>query len=72
MPSASITNFCSEGKDMLQLSVVHYQVLLCLDTYITDAIATNKQYKLKIRYFTIHLVISQQQSQFFLKYKYGV
>ena len=47
--------------------MVHYQVLLCLDTYDTDAIATNKQCKLKIRYFTIYLVISQQQSQGFFK-----
>ena len=27
-----LTNFGSEGKPMLYLSVVHYQVLLCLDT----------------------------------------
>ena len=65
MPSATVTNFCGEGKVMLYLSMVHYQVLLCLDTYDTDAIATNKQCKLKIRYFTIYLVISQQQSQGF-------
>ena len=38
----TVTNFCSEGKVMLYLSVVRYQVLLCLDTYYTDAIAINK------------------------------
>ena len=42
MPCIIVTNFCSEGKVMLQLSVVRYQVLLCLDTYDTDAIAINK------------------------------
>ena len=32
---------------MLQLSVVRYQVLFCLDTYDTDAIAMKKLCKLK-------------------------
>ena len=36
------TNFCSESKDMPQLSVVRYQVLRCKYTYNTDAIAINK------------------------------
>ena len=42
MPCTIVTNLCSEGKVMLQLSVVRYQVLLCLDTYDTEAIAINK------------------------------
>ena len=42
----------------------HYQVFLCLDTYDTDAIAINKL-KLNFMYFTIYLVISQQQGQGF-------
>ena len=29
MPCTSVTNFCSEGKVMLLLSMVRYQVLLC-------------------------------------------
>ena len=32
-----------------------------LDTYDTDAIAINKRCKLNFRYFTMYLVISQQQ-----------
>ena len=50
---------------MLQLSVVHYQVLLCLDIYDMNAIAINKLCKLNFRYFTIYLVISQQHGQGF-------
>ena len=61
MPCTTVTNFCSEGKVMLLLSVVHYQVLLCLDTYDTDAIAINKLCELNFRYFTMYLAISQQQ-----------
>ena len=44
---------------MLYLSVVHYQVLLCLDKYNMDVIA-NKLYKLNYRYFAMYLGISQQ------------
>ena len=29
MPCTTVTNFCSEGKVMLLLSMVRYQVLLC-------------------------------------------
>ena len=50
---------------MLYLSVVCYQVLLCIDTYDTDTIAINKLLKLNFRLFTIYLVISQQQGQGF-------
>ena len=42
MSCTIVTNFCSEGKVMLYMSVVRYQVLLCLDTYVTEAIAINK------------------------------
>ena len=41
---------------MQQLSVVHYHILLCVDTYRTDAIAVNKLCKLKFRYFAINYV----------------
>ena len=41
--------------------MVRYQVLLCLDTYNTDAIAINKLCKLNFRYLTMYLVITQQQ-----------
>ena len=30
MPCTTVTNFCNEGKVMLLLSMVRYQVLLCL------------------------------------------
>ena len=36
--------------------MVRYQVLLCLNTYDTDAIAINKLCKLNFRYFTMYLV----------------
>ena len=42
MPCTIVTNFCGKGKVMLKLSVVRYQVLLCLDIYDMDAIAINK------------------------------
>ena len=54
MPCTTVTNFCSEGKVMLLLSMVHYQVLLCLDTYDTDVNAINKVCKLNFRYFTMY------------------
>ena len=38
MPCTTVTNFCSEGKGMLLLSMVDYQVLLC---FRLDAIAIN-------------------------------
>ena len=69
MPCTTVTNFCSEGKVMLLLSMVRYQVLLCFRHYDTDAIAINKLYKLNFRYFTMYLAISQQQGyQGFFKY----
>ena len=44
MLCTTVTNICSKGKVMYDVTdVVHYQVLLCLDTYNdTDAIAINK------------------------------
>ena len=60
MPCTTVTNFCSEGKVMLFLSMVRYQVLLCFITHNTDAIAINKLCKLNFRYFTMYLTISQQ------------
>ena len=61
MPCTTVTNFCSEGKVLLLLSMVRYQVLLFLDTHDTDTIAINKLCKLHFRYFTMYLAISQQQ-----------
>ena len=55
MPCTTVTNFCSEGKVILLLSMVRYQVLLC---FRQDAIAINKL--CNFRYFTIYLTISQQ------------
>ena len=43
---------------MLYLNmVVHYQGLLCLDLYNTDAIATNNLCMLNFRYFNMYLAI---------------
>ena len=44
--------------------MVRYQVLLCLDTYDTDAIAINKLCKLNFRYSTIYLHKSAAGSGF--------
>ena len=33
MPCTTVTNFCSEGKVMLLLSMVRYQVCFVLDSY---------------------------------------
>ena len=69
MPCTTVTNFCSEGKVMLLLSMVRYQVCFFLDTHDTDTIAINKLCKLNFRYFTMYLAISQQQGyQGFFEY----
>ena len=72
MPSTKcVTNFCSEGKVMVLLSIVRYQVLLCFRHTHTDAIAMNKLCKLNFRYFTMYLAISQQQG-YQGSFEYGV
>ena len=72
MPCTTVTNFCNEGKVMVLLSMVRYQVLLCFrHTHDTDAIAMNKLCKLNFRYFTMYLDISQQQDYQGL-FEYGV
>ena len=69
MPCTTVTNFCNEGKVMPLLNMVHYQILLFLDSHDTDAIAINKLCKLNFRYFTIYLAISQKQGyQGFFEY----
>ena len=69
MPCTTVTNFCNEGKVMLLLSMVRYQVLLCFRHTDTEAIAMNKLCKLNFRYYTIYLAISQQQGyQGFFEY----
>ena len=71
MPCTTVTNFCNEGKVMLLLSMVRYQVLLIFRHTDTDAIAMNKLCKLNFRYFTMYLVISQQQGyQGFFEYSF--
>ena len=72
MLCATVTNFCNEGKVMVLLSMVRYQVLLCFrHTRYTDAITMNKLCKLNFRYVTMYLAISQPQcyQDFF---EYGV
>ena len=69
MPCSIVTNFCSEGKVMLLLSMVRYQVFFVLDTHYTDTVAMNKLCKLNFRYFTMYLAISQQHGyQGFFEY----
>ena len=69
MPCTTVTNFCSEGKVMVLLSMVRYQVLLCFRHTQYNAIAMNKLCKLNFRYFTMYLPISQQQGyQGFFEY----
>ena len=69
MPCTIVTNFCSEGKVMLLLSMVRYQILLFLDSHDTVAIAIKKLCKLNFRYFMMYLAISQQQGyQGFFEY----
>ena len=63
MPCTTVTNFCSEGKIMLLLSIVRYQVCFVLDTHHTDAIAINKLCKLNFRYFTMYLTTSHELGQ---------
>ena len=67
MPCTTVTNFCNEGKVMLLLSMVRYQVLLCFRH--TRYRRLNKLCKLNFRYFTMYLAISQQQGyQGFFEY----
>ena len=69
MPCTTVTNFCSEGKVILLLSMVRYQVLLFFRHTRYGHIAINKLCKLNFRYFTMYLAISQQQGyQGFFKY----
>ena len=69
MPCTTITNFCSEGKVMLLLSMVAIKFCFVLDTHDTDAIAINKVCKLNLRYFTMYLTIIQQHGyQGFFEY----
>ena len=66
MPCTTVTNFCSEGKVMLLLSM---KFCFFLDTHDNDTIAINKLCKLNFRYFTMYLAISQQQDyQGFIEY----
>ena len=45
----------------------------CVDIYNTDTTAINKLYKLNLRYFTMYLVICQQQCyQGLFSFEYSV
>ena len=69
MPCSIVTNFCSEDKVMLLLSMVRYQVLLCFRHTRYRRYCYNKLCKLNFRYFTMYLAISQQQGyQGFFEY----
>ena len=51
MPSRKcVTNFCSEGKVMVLLSMVAITFCFVLDTHDTDAISMNKLCKLNFSY----------------------
>ena len=52
--------FGREGKPILELSEFTIKFCFDLDTCDADAIAINKLCKLKFRYFTMYLAISQQ------------
>ena len=60
MPCTTVSNFCSEGKVMLLLSMVRYQVLLCF-RHTRYGRYCYKLCKLNFRHFTMYLAISQQQ-----------
>ena len=51
MLCTTVTNFCSEGKVILLLSLVRYQVFFFLDTHDTDTITITKLCKLKLQVF---------------------
>ena len=60
MPCTTVTNFCSEGKVMLLLSMIRYQVLLCFRHTRYGRYCYKQAIKVKLRYFTMYLTISQQ------------
>ena len=69
MTCTTVTNFCSEGKVMLLVSMVAIKFCFVLDTHDTNAITINKLRKLNFRYFTMYLTISQQHGyQGFFEY----
>ena len=69
MLCTTVTNFCSEGKVMLLLSMFAIKYCFVLDTHDMDAIAINKLCKLNFRYFIMYLTISQQHGyQGFFEY----
>ena len=56
---------------MLLLSMVCYQVLLCLDTYDTDATAIHKLCKLKFQVF-YHVLSYKLAAELLGFFNYGV
>ena len=69
MPCTTVTNFCNEGRVMVLLSMVRYQVLLCFRHTRYRRYCYEQATKLNFRYFTVYLAISQQQGyQGFFEY----
>ena len=61
MPCTTVTNFCSEGKVTLLLSIVSFKFCFVLDTHDMDAIAINKLCKFNFWYCTMYLTTISQQ-----------
>ena len=61
MPCITVTNFCSEGKVMLLLSMVRYQVFLCFRHTRYGCYGYEQVCKLNFRYFIMYLALNQQQ-----------
>ena len=72
MPCTTVTNFCSEGKVMLLLSMVRYQVLLCFRHTRYGQLSINKLCKLNFRYFTMYLATYKSAAELSGLFKYGV
>ena len=69
MPCTTVTNFCGEGKVMLLLSMVRYQVLLCFRHTRHGRYCYKQAMKVTLQVFTMYLTISQQHGyQGFFEY----
>ena len=71
MPCTTVTNFCSEGKVMLFLSMVRYQVLLCFrhTRYRRYCYEQAMQVKLQVFY---HLLSYKSATGYQGFFEYGV
>ena len=69
MPCTTVTYFYNEGKVMLLLSMVLYQVLLCFRHTRYGRYCYELACKLNFKYFTMYLALCQQQGyQGFIEY----